>query len=901
MISTVILMMAGCGTNAGGKAVNLRGNILPKRIENLSYEDVIPEGSEAGWVEKYDATAFNERMLTGTWKRTRTEGETEVLEVPAPSGSGNEALRVNAFPENMIFSNASRTEEREVFRLPLDEYTYLQAEYELASDPRNTSEAESGDQDISDSSVVGTSVPASAGTCEFRMLCEVADQLLAVGFTGETTDEDYYNDTVDVLEIQELDYEFSWTGCELTLSYEGASATYVPATFHGDMQAACDGFSGTNSQTRIPGWQMSPLSLSGDGSGTVGTYYDNNIPMHYSFDEDGSFSVVMENGETIKYDAYWYSDGCLTLGSGDYKILYQPVIYVYDGDDYRVRYAESNIFGLDELKLAGRDLLTPLFVPVKKLVDEGYKTDVDLDKTVIPSGCVSPEFKLRFRTSEVSVFAFNPTDLDLPLGAAIVCRYRISDETGKASRRTDFTMLKDYATCGETTREELLEYANIFPVNENLMVASVSFPGFLYSSDFSNYGANVLEEFMNIDDNCILRFEMAGNTLHAIDCYITDIVDHDLIYNMENDNTLNLSPEDIEATCSVRDELAEQIRDGLSSFSDVTCDKYGAVYIPWSRLFPYGKAELSEEGKAYLDRLYTSYSGIMAGAIQPASIEIGAFARFELKENGVSFTEPRAKAVCDYLNALSDEEGQKFTFRGYMAANYMKGPEVKTVFQNMVTIRFFLDPQKSEVSGQEIDLVYKKTENQASHRMLDLSEYTVGRKRAEFAAKYKGSYEGDVYRNEAIGMEWKLPEGWHFYDDDELQYYNGATAEELLLNDEPIYIFGAVNEDYDTMLDVRLCPCEGDAYEDADREIADSFFRTYESICRTEYEDVEAQEETVSLGGREVKKGTFRFTAEDVQYVRKQYYLVFEDAAVVITFSGLEDTDLMDAPGIGGT
>ena len=106
MISTVILMMAGCGTNAGGKAVNLRGNILPKRIENLSYEDVIPEGSEAGWVEKYDATAFNERMLTGTWKRTRTEGETEVLEVPAPSGSGNEALRVNAFPENMIFSNA---------------------------------------------------------------------------------------------------------------------------------------------------------------------------------------------------------------------------------------------------------------------------------------------------------------------------------------------------------------------------------------------------------------------------------------------------------------------------------------------------------------------------------------------------------------------------------------------------------------------------------------------------------------------------------------------------------------------------------------------------------------------------------------------------------------------------
>ena len=899
MISAVILMMAGCGADAGGKAVNLRGRILPKRIENLAGNDVIPEGSEAAWEEKYDATAFNERMFTGTWKRTRTEGETEVLEVPAPSGSGDEALRVNAFPKDMVFSSARRSEEREVFWLPLDDYTYLQAEYELASDPRNTSEAESGDQDISDSSEAGTAVPASTGTCEFRMLCEVADQLLAVGFTGETTDEDYYNDTVNVLDIQELDYEFSWTGCELTLSYEGASAVYVPATFHGDMQAACDGFSGTNSQTGIPGWQMSPLTLIGDGSGTISTYYDDNIPMHYSFEEDGSFSVVMENGEVIKYDTYWYSDDCLTLGSGDYKIMYQSGIYYYDGDDYRVRFVESN-YNLDELKLAGRDLPTPLFVSVKKLVDEGYKTDVDLDKTVIPSGCVSPAFKLRFRTSEVSVRAFNPTDLDLPLGTAIVCGYRISDETGKASRRIDFTMLKDYATCGETTREELLEYANIFPVNENLMVASVSFFGHLYSSDFSNYGANVLEEFMNIKDNCILRFEMEGNTLHAIDCYITDIVEHNLICNMENENTLNLSTEEIEATCSVRDELAMQIRDGLSSFSDVTCDEFGAVYIPWSRLFPYGKAELSEEGKAYLDRLYASYSGIMAGPIQPSRIEIGACARFELKENGVSFTEPRAKAVCDYLNALSREEGQKFTFRGYMAADYLRGSEVKYVFRNLVSIRFFLDPRKSEVSGQEIDFIYKKTENQAAHSMLDLSENTVGRKRAEFAAKYKGSYEGDVYRNEAIGMKWELPEGWHFYDDDELQFYNGATAEELLLNDEPVYIFGAVNEDYDTMLDVRLCPCKGDAYEDADREIADSFFRTYESICKTEYEDVEAQEETVSLGGRKVKKGTFRFTAEDVQYVRKQYYLVFEDAAVVITFSGLEDTGLMDSPGIGG-
>ena len=124
------------------------------------------------------------------------------------------------------------------------------------------------------------------------------------------------------------------------------------------------------------------------------------------------------------------------------------------------------------------------------------------------------------------------------------------------------------------------------------------------------------------------------------------------------------------------------------------------------------------------------------------------------------------------------------------------------------------------------------------------------------------------------------------------------SAEELLIKKLPIYIFAAVNDDYDTMIDVRLYPCDAAAYETAGEEFAKSLFDSYESVCRTNYTDVTAETENVTLGGRTVKKGSFRFTADDQEFVRKQYYLVFPDAAVVITLSGTEDSKILDDPGL---
>ena len=98
---------------------------------------------------------------------------------------------------------------------------------------------------------------------------------------------------------------------------------------------------------------------------------------------------------------------------------------------------EAN-FLTEELTMAGKKLGSPLMCPVQELIMQGYKTDVDIGQSMIPSGCVSPEFELRFRTAGIIVRAVNPTDVELPLGACIIFRYRFDEESGSILRRVNF-------------------------------------------------------------------------------------------------------------------------------------------------------------------------------------------------------------------------------------------------------------------------------------------------------------------------------------------------------------------------------------------------------------------------------------------------------------------------------
>lgn len=870
-----LLSMTGCGI---GKNAVLEG-ILPSRIENITGEDVIPEGSEGALLtetDTYDASVFNPRMFIGTWKLQTIEGEMPAIEIPAPSGSGAEFCSVGAFPDSMILGDTVRGNEAEVFRIKFDDYYYMQAAYKPVEDR---------EEDLS----------------EFRMLFDVVGKTMAVGFTGEVTDERYYIENVDTVDIIEIDYGFEWSGYELTLNYDGASAVYVPSTFEGDMQKACEGFSGSNGQNKMPGWQFSRLDMTGDGEGMVYTIYDNDVMMKYSFGEDGSFSITTEYGEVFSFDRYWYSDSCLTLPSGNLKMMYQHnLLSFYNQDPYRDWPMESDFFA-EELIMAGKKLGSPIWHPVRKLIEQGYKTDVDIEQSIIPSGCVSPEFELRFRTAGIIVRAVNPTDMELPLGACIVYRYRFDEESGDILRRVKAFTGDGFVKCGETTNEELAVYRDLFAVSDHVMRAQLSSIGSLSDYDFNDFNAHVLEGLDGDDSSLFLQLETDGKKLHAFTCGLSVYENRNLDQNIAYENLSDLSQEKCESLAARRDEIAINVSAGFADLEDVVCDTYGTVFIPWKSVFSYGKAELSEEGKQLLDKVSDRYIRAVGAYDDIVGVQIGVNAGRDLVEDGQSFTVPRAEVVSEYLNEQMSQKGGKFSIFpvGYGKTGYLQEEGVDILGSYLISVRFILDPARvGEMTGKEISLIYTEAEGDASYRYMKQEVALVGEKRAAFAEKYGGTYNADTYTNEAIGMKWQLPEGWHFYDDDELTAYNGKSAEELLIKDLPIYIFAAVSDDYDTMIDIRLYPCDATAYDTAGEEFAKSLFDSYASVCRTNYSHVTTETENVTLGGRTVKKGSFRFTADDQEFVRKQYYQVFPDAAVVITLSGTEDSKILDDPGL---
>ena len=877
--------MAGC---SGEKAAPV-GKILPERIENIQDQDIIPEGAEGMENGEFDAGAFLPRMFVGAWKLQQAPEKMPEIEVPAPAGSGMENLAIEALPVSMVFYNTIRGPEQEIYRIPFDDYYYLQAEYKQAS----------GGAESTETSETGENVLWDGETVAFRMLFDTAQKTLAFGFTGEVTDERYFNENVDTADISEVDYAFDWNGYELKLTYGGVSATYVPSTYEGDMQKACEGFSAGNARRVNTDWKFAPLNMNGDGTGTVGTFYDTDVMMQYAFGEDGSFTVTTEHGEVFTYDKYWYSDSCLTLPSGDVKMMYQhDMLTFYSEDPHLVKSIDNN-FGMEELVISGKKLGCPFWTPVKELISKGYRTDVDTENSMIPSGCISPEFKLAFRSSTIHVQAVNPTDIALPLSACIVCRYRFDADDGSISRRVRFMIGDETVKCGETGREELQSYNNLVQVNDHHMSAQVTQFGSLGDYDFSDYSAHVLEGMDGSDHTVFLDMEVQDEILQEIDCGLAFFLNRDLAYNMEAQTLQGLSQADCVATAKYRDTLAADLQAACAALPEVTCDSFGTVYIPWPELFSYGTAELTDEGKQILDKLTEQYTAVLKKYDKAAAVEVGAYARCDLKEEGQSFTVPRADAVSAYLENKTANSSLRMISTGYGESEYLLSEETDELPSNLVAVRCLLDPVTDpKAAGQEIKLVYKAEDSKPAYIYMQQDEKKVGKTRAAFAEKYKGVYGDDLYTNEAVGMSWQLPEGWHFYDDDELTAYNEAAAEDLLLKELPIYAFAAVNEDYDTMIDLRLYPCKGNTYEQAGEEFARSLFESYESVCRTDYTNVTAEAEDVTLGGKTVKKGTFRFCADEQSFVRKQYYLVFEDAAAVITLTGTEDAPVLDDPGL---
>jgi hypothetical protein len=87
--------------------------------------------------------------------------------------------------------------------------------------------------------------------------------------------------------------------------------------------------------------------------------------------------------------------------------------------------------------------------------------------------------------------------------------------------------------CGETTREELQEFVNLYSIDDNTMIIPLGGGGRLYDYDFSDYSARLLDGMDGENATELLVFEMEGDTLHVVTEYIADLITGNLENNAE--------------------------------------------------------------------------------------------------------------------------------------------------------------------------------------------------------------------------------------------------------------------------------------------------------------------------------------------------------------------------------
>lgn len=837
--------------------------ILPGRIENLTNTDEIPEGSEPG--ESADP-AYHPRMLVGVWKRTKLTGKAETIEVPAPDGSGD-TWTVECLPDQFIFASVQRgdADGEKLQSLRLDDYYDFQGRYSRTDAAGKT----------------------STETVSFRNVTGISGSTLAVGFTGEAADEAYLSEEVTAVDITEVDYQLWFEGCELTLSYGGAEAVYVPATCpDGDLVKALDGFDGSCDYVKHPDWHFNNLVMKGDGTGTANTLYGA-VEMTVETGRDGSITFKTDHDETFTYDAYWYSDSCLTLGAGEDRLMYQDnYVNMESGIAYCRNYIQYPFFnGYGILKVGNKNLGDPLCAKVSMLSDAGGRSGADLEGTMVPSGGLTEPFEVTFKGSTITVRAMNPTDMEMSLKDCIVVMYSFDSEGGNIFRRTHFFDDSIGFACGETKESLLARYDSFVETNENTLCATVTDGNHYSAYDFSDYGADLLFEGDQLE---LLVLNFTDGKLTGVTSCSPSLLYQDLEYQVPVAELLTLDRDDAEETAAVRSALADALAGAVLPGNVVRGDEGCAVCIPRADLFDYGSFELSEAGKKLLDETAEALIAAVPDPNAIAGVEAAAYFRFETADR--AFSKLYADAIAKYLsgkkNGLTSAARKflkgKVQTGAYASTNFLTDPSVDGYTH--LELRFILKPvHREEKVYTDTKVTRPEAEDTTgAHAFMEMSEQAVGRKIAAFATRYAGTYAGQAYTNEALGIRWNLPEQWYIYDDTALLRYNGRSAQSLLLADKPVYIFAATDDE--DMVDIRLHPFEiGSDYADRAEEYARSLFTGYEAVCRVSYDAVETKFEEMTWIGNKVWTGTFTFKTDGRTICRKQYYYVREDAVAVIS------------------
>ena len=927
------VLAAGCGSSGSEE-----GKILPSKFYYNDSGCRVEPGCEAA---AHDNTVFPRWMFAGTWVRKEDVSSSDTISVdvmrseyqytglPVPNG-GDESADEGS---TRLSSEGSTTSETLAEEYPDDtedngtgvEYahSYDEPVYTLQVEALPVSlkfdnDSAGGETSFStldledaDCMYVTYQLQGSEDTVSLEAAFDTASDSkgnrLAIGLDGIPGGAPGFEN--DRLNLTEYDYDFSWTGCELTLSYGKDTAVYVPSMYP-DGIADLKDFENYYffHKPGLDSYEFTYLKLNGNGYGTVNAfdlYADQGFSVQYAFDQNGKLTVERDDGLVMEFPEYWIADHTLTLpwqdGKGGYVTEDSVLGYKLRQDEISSRYL-YDIFGMGADAPVGGDniyIYKPGFI--SEYIEDGWQVYADLEKSMVPSGAITEPFEMRYKGGSITARAINRYSRDLPLKDCSVCQVEFDAESG------DIGLGKKALRCGEAGADQFADSFDLLYEAEPEKEASGDGQGsskgkrvMLYKSSLTYFGMGLEDEdypaseVIPVGPYLESRMEFQDDVLQKVIIRDPSIMAAGMEKALDSDslNTLNIAQ--LRQERETRSSLIAAVETAMEGEEErfITDPANGTVILNAYSLFVPAGTDLSEEGKIILDEFMELYGPVLTeqGDFLDCLQIIGCCGRMYQGARTLEWTQKRAEAVLDYLksgqcSAVPEElRGlleQKAAAKGIGNLDY----NVYSVSElpaepdsSRIEFRFLQKPAAVEQNVNEEDTgeVSLLKQDAGDNAYIKADPQVMRDEQLQLAEDYEGSFGPDTYTNTALGLTLRLPEGWYFYNAAELTTLNGNQAAYMLASDMPFDYVRALSGNGDCLINFRFYHMN-EKTGGGEEEAAESLHASQRGQIRAFFGETTDEFDRSQLAGRDVWRSRFTFKVGNLDACKDIYYLWDEE------------------------
>ena len=605
--------LAGCGSSGKSTAKTLSGGYLPGRIEQIQEGGVIPSGQEAK--RQMEEAAYPEESLYGDWVRVYASGEeqpqyapeTETIQYVCYDEEGKAfTLPFGCFPESMSFYPAGwgGAPSMALYNLQSEAEETGSASVALSSFAQiaNVLGYGEGAVTLQDGETKDTNAMFQQMSYRGRgFVYAFSGNKLVMGYLDETGtlfggfDDSQMTET----NLFELDYDVSFAGTTLTLTYGSQKAVYAPKDIAEEQKMKLNEAGLADGVSPLDDILGVTLDSSTGTGQVMYDAHDGYLDAAMSFAGDGTCTIA------DKTYSYLYSGNTLVLQNESGQAAYT----VYCPAVKSPNIAETSSFTVNGTEIA-YDHDT-----VQRMTERGLQTDLDLNQ-MINSCQVTDEFVMTLGSAQIRVRAANPYGQPVPLADCLVCSIELDASTGEVQKNGMLSFSSQTVEIG-TTSYRTVAFLHSVPYEKKpqLLRYKAAGNGYLQTKTQGvegqwKYGAYVLEPDQSAD--VIYKFD-ENNILKTIRIEMPTLLYKGLQDNAPLDTLASMDAGTLQGVMQIRDTVLDRLKNAFDSAGvTVSIDETsGEITLDSAVLFGFDSYELTEEGKAYLDSFISVYASVL--------------------------------------------------------------------------------------------------------------------------------------------------------------------------------------------------------------------------------------------------------------------------------------------------